>query len=145
MHISTWNVNSIRARHDRVLGWLQAHQPDALCLQELKMAEDEFPHQAISDAGFHATVLGQPTYNGVAIVSREEPAEVRLGMDDGVDDPQARLVAALIGDVWVLSAYFPNGGEVGSDKWAYKLEWMRRLRDYLDARFGQMATHMVNQ
>jgi len=136
MKIATWNVNSIRARQERLLAWLGKHAPDVLCLQELKVTDDAFPYDAIKQAGYHPVAHGQKTYNGVAILSRTEPGGVERGMDDDVDDPQARLVSAEIGGVRVISAYVPNGQAVGSDKYAYKLDWLRRLRDQLDQRFS---------
>ncbi len=132
MKLATWNVNSIRAREQRLLAWLAAHQPDVLCLQELKVADEAFPYEALRGAGYHAAVHGQKTYNGVAILSRVPAEDVRRGLGDGGDDAQSRLISARISDVRVLSAYFPNGGEVGSDKWLFKLEWMKRLRGYMD-------------
>ncbi len=134
MKLATWNVNSIRAREERLLRWLTTHRPDVLCLQELKVTEDAFPLLPIRSLGYHAAVHGQKTYNGVAILSREEPAEIERGFGDGGDDTQARLVAARVGSVRVVSAYVPNGQEVGSDKWAYKLDWLKRLRAWLDRR-----------
>jgi exodeoxyribonuclease-3 len=131
--IATWNVNSVRARLDRLVAWLARHSPDALCLQELKVADEAFPFEAIERAGYRAVVHGQKTYNGVAILAREEPTDVACGLGDDIDDPQARLIAATVGGVRVLSAYVPNGGEVGSAKWDYKLAWLARLRRYLDA------------
>jgi exodeoxyribonuclease-3 len=131
MKIATWNVNSIRARHERLLRWLERHAPDVLCLQELKVADSEFPFDALRAAGWQAAVHGQRTYNGVAILARTPPEDVRLGLGDDVDDPQARLVAARVQGVRVLSAYVPNGGDLGSEKWAYKLAWLGRLRAYL--------------
>lgn len=131
MTIVTWNVNSVRAREARLLAWLAARQPDVVCLQELKGTEANFPFQAVADLGYHAVVHGQPTYNGVAILSRTPPANVVRGMDDGVEDPQARLIAADVGDVRVVCVYVPNGAEPDSDKYAYKLEWLRRLRAWL--------------
>ena len=133
MKVATWNVNSVRAREERLLRWIRTHRPDVLCLQELKVTGDHFPEMALRAEGCHAVVHGQKTYNGVAILSRAEPTEVEKGLGDG--DEQARLVAARIGGIRVLSAYAPNGGEVGSEKWLYKLEWLRRLRDHLDKRF----------
>ena len=135
MKIATWNVNSIRAREGRLLEWLKLHAPDVVCLQELKVTDEAFPKDAVRAAGYHAAVHGQRTYSGVAILAREEPQEVERGFAGDPDPVQARLVAARIRDIWVLSAYFPNGGELGSDKCAYKLEWMRRLREHLDRRF----------
>jgi exodeoxyribonuclease-3 len=134
--IATWNVNSIRAREGRLLAWLAAHQPDVLCLQELKVADDAFPWDAIRGAGYHAAVHGQKTYNGVAILARAPLEDVTRGLGDDVDDTHARLVSARVSGIRVLSAYFPNGGEIDSDKWTYKLEWMRRLRGYLERTGG---------
>jgi len=136
MKIATWNVNSIRSRLERVLSWLEKVEPDVVCLQELKTADDAFPHEAIREAGYHAAVFGQKTYNGVAILSRTEPQDVQRGMGDDTDDPQARLIAAEIDGIQVISAYVPNGQTVGSEKYTYKLHWLRRLREYVDRRFA---------
>lgn len=133
MKLATWNVNSIRARLPRLLDWLARTTPDAVCLQELKVPDEEFPVEAIRAAGYHAVFHGQPTYNGVAILSREVPDDVRRGFDGGGDEEQARLIAASIEGIRVISAYVPNGQTVASDKWAYKLDWMDRLRAHLDA------------
>jgi len=132
MRIVTWNVNSIRTRLPRLLGVLERHEPDVICLQELKVADEEFPSLDVKQAGYHSAIVGQKTYNGVAILSKEKPENVETSMADGVDDPQARLVAADVAGVRVLSVYVPNGGGVGSEKWEYKLEWLTRLRRYLD-------------
>lgn len=132
MKIATWNLNSIRSRHERLLRWLDGHQPDALCLQELKAPEADFPFEPLREAGYFAAVSGQKTYNGVAILSRSEPKEVERSFGDDVDDPQARFVSALIEGVRILCVYVPNGASVGSEKWDYKLQWMGRLRNYLD-------------
>lgn len=136
MKIATWNVNSVRARLDRLLAWLEKTQPDIVCLQELKAREDAFPYDAIRKAGYHPAVYGQRTFNGVGILSRVEPVSVIRGMEDGVDDPQARFLAAQVGGVHVISAYVPNGQVVGSVQYAYKLEWLRRLRAFLETRFA---------
>ena len=137
MKLATWNVNSVRAREERLLRWLEANRPDALCLQELKVTEDGFPALSLGSLGYRAAVHGQKTYNGVAVLSKTEPSDVERGFGDGGDDAQARLVAARVGGVKVVSAYVPNGAEVGSDKWAYKLDWLRRLRAWLDRRFAK--------
>jgi exodeoxyribonuclease III len=131
MKIATWNVNSVRARLDRLLAWLERKQPDIVCLQELKAKEEAFPYGAIRQVGYHAAVYGQRTFNGVGILSRIEPVNVRRGMDDGVEDPQARFLAAQVGEVHVVSAYVPNGQIVGAAQYAYKLDWLRRLRSFL--------------
>ena len=135
MKVATWNVNSIRARRQHVVDWLGAARPDVRCLQELKAGEDEFPLDEVERLGFEAAIFGQKTYNGVAIVSRYPLTNVVYGLDDGEEDPQARLISAAVEDVNILSAYFPNGGEVGSDKFDYKLRWMGRLREALERRF----------
>ncbi len=132
MKIATWNINSVRAREGRLLAWLEKHQPDVLCLQELKVPTDAFPVEACMNLGYHATVLGQRTYNGVAILSRSEPTDATFGLGDDVEDDHARLVSARIDGVRILSAYFPNGGNLASDKYPYKKQWMARLRRWLD-------------
>lgn len=136
MKLATWNVNSVRARQERLLAWLQRTEPDVVCLQELKVADEAFPFETIREAGYWAAVSGQKTYNGVAILSRLEPLDVQRGMADGADDPQARLLTATIAGIHIISAYFPNGKMVGSEHYAYKLAWMRRLQQYLQTRFN---------
>lgn len=137
--VATWNVNSIRAREERVLAWLDKAQPDVVCLQELKVTEDDFPYDSLRGAGYHCAVFGQPTYNGVAILSRSEPSNVMLGFDDGTDDQDARAVTASIGDFSVSSLYIPNGRTVGSDKWEYKLDWLARLDRFVTNRLDLSA------
>jgi len=132
MKVIAWNVNSVRTRHDRLLTVLQRHAPDVLCLQELKAEEKDFPLAAINALGYQAVLLGQKTYNGVAILSRSAATDVMRNLSDGVDDTQARLISASIDGVRVVCVYVPNGGEVGSDKYAYKLVWLDRLLAWLD-------------
>jgi exodeoxyribonuclease-3 len=134
MKIASWNVNSVRARRERLMHWLASYSPDVLCLQETKVVDAEFPFEALGEAGYRVAAHGQKTYNGVAILARTEPGEVERGFGDGGDDSQSRLIAARVGGVRVVSVYIPNGQEVGSDKWRYKLEWLRRLRAWLDTR-----------
>jgi exodeoxyribonuclease-3 len=110
---------------------LERHRPDALCLQELKVVDEDFPFAEVEAAGYRAVVHGQKTYNGVAILTREEPTDVVRGFGDGVDDPQARFLRARVGGVNVVSVYVPNGGEVDGPRWPYKLEWLGRLRAWL--------------
>ncbi len=127
MKLATWNINSIRAREERVLGWLDSERPDVVCLQELKVTDDDFPFAAMADAGYHAQVYGQKTYNGVAILSRSEATDVVRGVGDEPDGSQARLIRAEIAGITVVNGYFPNGKEVGSESYAYKLRWMEQL------------------
>lgn len=136
MRLVTWNVNSIRARLDRALAWLDSRKPDVLCMQELKTDEESFPREPFAERGYHVHATYQKTYNGVAILSRAPMTDLQIGLDDGVDDPQSRLCAATIDGIRVISAYIPNGGVVGTDKWTYKLEWLARLRRHLETRYS---------
>ncbi len=136
MKLATWNVNSIRARLARLLDWLGRAAPDVVCLQELKVPDDDFPVAELREAGYQAVFHGQRTYNGVAILSRTESEDVTRGFDGVGDEEQARLISARVSGIRIISAYFPNGQTVGSDKWAYKLAWMARLKDHLAAHYS---------
>ena len=109
------------------MAWLAASQPDVVCLQETKCTDEQFPLAALRDAGYYAAVHGQKSYNGVAILSRTEPTDVRTALCDEEEDPQARVLAATIGEVRVFSVYAPNGQAVGSPAYEYKLKWYTRL------------------
>src|SRR5258706_11270398 len=109
MKIASWNVNSIRARLGRVTEWLASRQPDVVCLQELKVEEKNFPALELRAAGYQSVQGCQKTYNGVANLARQGLAEAAYGVDDGVDDPQARLGGATFRGARVLSVYAPNG------------------------------------
>lgn len=129
MRLATWNINGIRARQDRVLAWLRDKAPDALCLQEIKCEDKQFPREELEGLGYHIATYGQKAYNGVAILARSALQDVERGFADGAEeDPQSRLIAATVDGVRVVCAYFPNGKEVGSDAYSYKLAWMERLR-----------------
>ena len=128
MRIVSWNINSLRRRQDRLLGWLAATQPDIVCLQETKCTDDQFPQLELRGAGYHAAFHGQKSYNGVAILSKIEPRDVRAALCDEEEDPQARVMAATIGDIRVFSVYAPNGQAVGSPAYDYKLKWYERLQ-----------------
>lgn len=143
MKIATWNVNSIRARLPRVLAWLEKAQPDVACIQETKVEDASFPCAALEAAGYRATFCGQRTYNGVAFLSRAEPTDVSRGLHDDVDDSPKRLIAATFGDVRIVNVYVPNGESVESPKFAFKLDWMKRLRDYLEARFDPKTPFLL--
>ena len=142
MKIVTWNVNSVRSREARLLEWLAANEPDVLCLQELKLEDALFPHAAIEALGYKAVTHGQKTYNGVAILAKEPILDVQRGLDDGVDDPQARLIAATVRGVRVVCVYVPNGSTPTDDKFAYKLQWYQRLRQWFE-REGDANRAMV--
>ncbi len=137
MKIATWNVNSMNVRLPQVLEWLQAHSPDVLVLQEIKQLTEKFPVDALAEAGYQSLASGQKTYNGVAVVSRE-PANDPITDFPDFDDPQRRILATTIGDVRIVDLYVPNGSEVGSEKYAYKLEWLASLRNFLEA---ELAAH----
>lgn len=130
MYIATWNVNSIRARFDRLVQWLEARQPDVLCLQETKVEDSAFPLDALRERGYHAAIAGQRTYNGVAILSRTPLIDVARGLPGAGDDPQARFIAATTNGIRVVSVYIPNGEAVGSAKFDYKLQWLAGLHAF---------------
>jgi exodeoxyribonuclease-3 len=130
MRIATWNVNSLRVRMEHLGRWLAEHAVDAIALQELKLPDEHFPHVALQELGLHSVCYGQPTYNGVAILSRSPAGEVLNGMPAD-PDPQRRVIAATVGPIRLVNVYVPNGQAVGSEKYTYKLAWMARLRAYL--------------
>ena len=132
MKIASWNVNSIRARREHVLTWLDANAPDVLGLQEIKVETAGFPLTDFDALGYHAVIEGQKTYNGVALLSREPPDDPARGLRD-FEDEQKRLVAATYGDVRVINVYVPNGQSVGSDKYRYKLDWLDALAGHVAA------------
>lgn len=130
MKIATWNVNSLKVRLPHVIDWLHREQPDVLCLQELKMEDKAFPRAEVEAAGYHAAFSGQKTYNGVALLSKLPPEEVHCGLPNFADE-QKRVIAATFGGVRVISAYFPNGQALDSEKFQYKLQWIAALREWL--------------
>ena len=124
--LASWNVNSLKVRLPQVLQWLDTHEPDVLALQETKTQDENFPAHAFDELGYQVVFSGQKTYNGVAVVSRKPIQVLHTGLP-GFEDPQKRVLCALVDDVCVLNLYVPNGSEVGSDKYAYKLDWLARL------------------
>ncbi len=137
MKIATWNVNSMNVRLPHVLEWLQSHEPDVLVLQEIKQLTEKFPADALAEAGYQSLASGQKTYNGVAVVSKESANDPITDFPD-FEDPQRRVLATTIGDVRIIDLYVPNGSEVGSDKYDYKLEWLASLRNFLES---EIAAH----
>ncbi|NOX28903.1 MAG: exodeoxyribonuclease III [Actinobacteria bacterium] len=134
MRLATWNVNSLKARQDRVDEWLGYCDVDVVCLQETKMANEQFPHDRFMDLGYHSVHVGEGRWNGVAILSREPLDDVHHSFADGLDpDQEARLITATTAGVCVTSVYVPNGRAVDDDHYKYKLAWLDRLHDHIDA------------
>jgi exodeoxyribonuclease-3 len=130
--LATWNVNSLAVRLPQVLAWLDAHAVDVLALQETKLTDERFPHGEFENAGYAAHCFGQKTYNGVALLTRQSATEIVRNIP-GFADEQARVIAARVGGLRVIGAYFPNGQEPASDKFAYKMRWLEALREWLRA------------
>jgi exodeoxyribonuclease-3 len=135
MKIATWNVNSILARLPHVTRWLEAVQPDVLCIQETKCADEKFPLLELQATGYECLHFGQPSYNGVAILSRSGAVNVQRGFPDDDAASQRRVLVAEIAGVRIVNCYIPNGQMVGSEKYQFKLGWLKRLRDFLDASY----------
>lgn len=134
MRIVTWNVNSMKARQARVEEWVGAVEPDVVCLQETKLADDAFPSLAFSALGYEAVHHGQGQWNGVAILSRVGIENVVDGFAPGIDaDEEARVLTATCGEVRVVTVYVPNGRALGHKMYHHKLDWLARLRRHLDA------------
>ena len=130
MKLATWNVNSLKVRLPHVLEWLAANPIDVLCLQETKQQDADFPDTELLAAGYYSVFIGQKTYNGVAILSREQASDVQTGIP-GYEDEQKRVIAATFGGVRVVCVYIPNGQSPDSDKYQYKLGWLAALHDWL--------------
>lgn len=145
MKLATWNVNSLKVRLPQVMDWLTAHPVDVLCLQEIKLPDEQFPHTVFAAAGYRSIFSGQKTYNGVAILARTTTPLDEMDIVrniPGFNDPQQRLIAATLADVRAICAYFPNGQAPGTEKFAYKLKWIDALYDWLTeemARYPKLA------
>ena len=138
MKIATWNVNSMNVRQPHVIEWLQANEPDVLVLQEIKQVTEKFPVEDLQAIGYEYSIAsGQKTYNGVAVISKMPVTDAITDFPD-LDDPQRRILATTVNGVRVVDLYIPNGSEVGSDKYAYKLDWLAALRRFLEA---EIKTH----
>jgi exodeoxyribonuclease III len=135
MRIATWNVNSIRARLERVVAWLEQSSPDVVCLQETKCLDEQFPREPIEDLGYQIAHFGQKTYNGVAILSKRRIEDVVTGFPWDTENADRRAIGAQIDDLLILNLYVVNGQAVGTAKYAYKLEWMARLAAFVQERY----------
>lgn len=133
--VATFNVNGIRARLQRVLGWIRDHEPDVLCLQEIKCTTEQFPFDAFAEMGYAASVHGQKGFHGVAILSRQAPRQVLRGFQDGGPDEEARLIAAQFDSVWVVDTYVPQGRDPKDPAFQVKLQFFSRMHRWLDGHF----------
>lgn len=141
MKIASWNVNSLNVRLPHLLDWLGSAAPDVVALQETKLENGKFPLDAIGAAGYRCVYSGQKTYNGVAILARDDPADALTDVA-GLDDPQRRILVATVAGVRIVNLYVVNGQSVGSEKFAYKLDWLDKVRAWLATelqRFPQMV------
>jgi exodeoxyribonuclease III len=137
LKVATWNVNSIRTRQQIVIDWLQQHRVDILCLQETKVQDEQFPRSLFEDLGYHTYISGQKSYNGVAIFSLKPLTTVSYGFspivgDLGIDfEQQKRVISGVVDNIRIVNLYVPNGSAIGSDKYVYKLNWLKVLQAYL--------------
>ncbi|HBL14662.1 MAG TPA: exodeoxyribonuclease III [Cyanobacteria bacterium UBA11162] len=149
MKIATWNVNSIRTRQEQVVNWLNHNPVDVLCLQETKVIDENFPRSPFESLGYHLYIYGQKSYNGVAILSLKPLADVTMGFaplltieEVGNVDEQKRVITGIVDNVRIVNLYVPNGSEVGSDKYEYKLRWLKLLKDYLRSLLEKPPYHL---
>ncbi|CAB1277179.1 exodeoxyribonuclease III [Candidatus Nitrosacidococcus tergens] len=140
--IATWNVNSIRVRLSQVLDWLKTNQPDILALQETKVIDASFPWQDFQKIGYQAYYAGQKTYNGVAFLSKNPLGKITTDLPN-LQDLQRRILGATYKDIYILNLYVPNGERVGSEKYFYKLDWLKKIRDYLEQSLYQYPKLIV--
>ena len=142
MKIASWNVNSLRVRLPQVLDWLNDNPVDVFALQETKLVDEDFPVAEINQAGYQAQYSGQKTYNGVAVLSKQTITNT-VKYIKGLDDPQRRVLAVTLDDVRVLNLYVVNGSEVGSEKYAYKLEWLEKVTAFIKKDLKKYPNYVV--
>ncbi|MDP3705705.1 MAG: exodeoxyribonuclease III [Legionellaceae bacterium] len=142
LKIASWNVNSLKVRIDQVLELLQSSELDVLALQETKLTDPNFPLQAFHDLGFHVVFSGQKTYNGVAVISREPLHDVITDVPNLID-PQRRILATTIGNLRIINLYVPNGSEVNSEKYLYKLDWLEKVTTFIHQQMQQYPDVIV--
>ena len=143
LQVATWNINSLRVRLPQVLDWLKDNPVDILGLQETKLQDDDFPEAAFEAAGYQALYTGQRTYNGVAVVYRDRTLVPLATALPGLEDPQKRLLCAADADLCLLNLYIPNGSEVGSAKYDYKLDWLAHLQRYVNSLLAEHSQLIV--
>src|SRR5947207_4971172 len=137
MLIATWNVNSILARMPVVMRWLDDVNPDVLCMQETKCTDDKFPTLIFQERGYRCQLFGQQSYNGVAILTRDECDTTHRGYPGDDETAQSRLITTTLNGIHIVTVYIPNGQTVGSEKYAFKLAWMQRLREFFDSHYDR--------
>jgi exodeoxyribonuclease III len=137
LKLASWNVNSLKVRLDQVLEWMEASGIDVLAMQETKSIDENFPAAAFIDRGYHVVFAGQKTYNGVAIVSRHPVSDVVTDIPD-LEDPQRRILAVTVAGMRLINLYVPNGSELTSDKYQYKLGWLQKVTAYIEL---QLSLH----
>jgi len=142
MKVASWNVNSLNVRMPHLSTWLATAAPDIVGLQETKLEDAKFPLEALTTLGYHSVFSGQKTYNGVALLTREPVRDVVTDIP-GLDDPQRRILIGSVGGLRVVNLYVVNGQSVGSEKYAYKLHWLARVRDYLAAELQHFPQMIV--
>jgi exodeoxyribonuclease-3 len=136
MKLATFNANSVRARIDQIVDWLALEKPDILCLQETKVQDPDFPVEAFRNAGYHVVFRGQKAGAGVAVATREEARDVFYGFDEGRERDEARLIRLKAAGVSVINTYVPQGRDIESEHFAYKLKWFGRLRKLLEKHYA---------
>lgn len=129
---ASFNINSVRVRLEMLIQWLNKEQPDVLCLQETKVQDKDFPADEFRNVGYYPTFLGEKSKNGVAILSREEPMDIKFGLDEWGTAGEARLVAVKLGEIAVVNTYVPQGREVDTEYFNYKLHWLKSMRNYFE-------------
>ena len=139
MLIASWNVNSIRSRLSQVIKWLEEERPEVLCLQETKVLDKDFPLQNFENIGYRVKFYGQKSYNGVAIISKDKISDIRYGFAGELNQIeiceelhfQKRIISALVNGIRIINVYVPNGSSVNSEKFNYKVNWLKMLNEYL--------------
>lgn len=134
--IASYNVNSIRSRLHIIIPWLKEMRPDVFCMQETKVEDGKFPIGEFKDAGYHVIFKGAKRYNGVAIASLEQPEMINSGLDDGDHSDQDRLIRGVFSGIHIINTYVPQGRDRESPHFTYKLEWFKRLRDFLEKSYS---------
>jgi len=133
--VATFNTNSIRARIEIIKDWLRKHNPDVLAIQETKVQDKDFPEEIIKEEGYNCVFKGQKSYNGVAIISKFSVENVRIGFDGKGEDEGSRLIIGKINNINIVNTYIPQGFEPGTEKFLYKLDWLRRILEYFQKNY----------